>query len=53
MAFDTEKKWDGEMGFHFSSNINTIYIYIFHSQAYMFKSVVKLELFSNLQHFKK
>ena len=38
MSFEAEKK----MGFHFSSYV----------LSYVLKSVVELELFSNLQHFK-
>ena len=52
MGFDTKKKkWVGEMCFHFSSNIKCYFF--FHFQSYVFKSVVKLELFYNIRHFKK
>ena len=37
-----EGKWKGGMGFHFSSYV----------LSYVFKSVVELELFSNLRYFK-
>ena len=49
MSFEAEKKtgW-GKMGFHFFSNIKC---YFFPLSSYMLKSVVELELFSNLQHF--
>lgn len=51
MGFDAEKKWASEMGFYFSSIIKCYFF--LHSQSYVFKCAVKLELFSNLQHFKK
>ena len=49
MSFEAKKKTGyGEMSFHFFSNIKC---YFFLLSSYVLKSIVELELFSNLQHF--